>query len=365
MPLSNSFQRIDKDMIQNLIKPPKLEKVINLLKLTREIKPILVVGDVGIDKYTLGEVSRISPEAPVPVLEVSSENYKLGLAANVSENLSSFQIKSSMLSLVGEDFYGDLLLSLLKKEGIGVDGIILDPSRRTTLKERITTPTQQICRVDHETKLPLSEDKENTAIKNISTILDHHSGVIIEDYGKGFLTPKILNKIIREGEERGISIFVDPSRTTSPHLYKGATLLKPNLEEAKIIVGKLGYDPQKSVEELATLLSEKLQISQVVITLGAKGMAIYDSQNPLLKSDTSKHFLIIPTMAKEVFDVSGAGDTTISLLSSLLVAGCELYDAAWIANCGAGVVVGKRGTATVSEEELTQFYGAFISYFSL
>lgn len=315
-----------------------------------QLAPIAVLGDVGIDKYTLGEVSRISPEAPVPVVHVHKEWEKLGLAANIGHNLKSLGIESTLCGVVGQDIRAPRFESLLEETQLKTWGIVRDPARPTIFKERITTNTQQICRIDYEDNLPISKEIEDTLIERVSDFLDSHSGLILEDYAKGTLTENLIKECINVAKSKNRLVCVDPGTTTPPLYYKGAGLLKPNLKEAKLMVESLGYTyDKKSLEEKAAILVDKLDLGKIVITLGPEGMALLDREG-------SGKLEIIPTVAQEVFDVSGAGDTTISLLTAGLLAGGTLAEAAWIGNCGAGVVVAKKGTATVNMEELIVFY---------
>lgn len=311
------------------------------------LPPVLVLGDVGLDKYTYGEVSRISPEAPVAILEVTREWHKLGLAANVNDNLKELNVNSTLCAVIGQDSSGDKLTKIMNERGISIDGLLIDTLRSTTLKERVTTKTQQICRIDYESKQNISADMTTRLIQLGSELISNHSGLIIEDYGKGLITEKVAVNFISLFKEAGKLVAIDPSRSTPPEYYRGATLLKPNLEEAKILVSSLGYKELR-LEKIAEILSSKLQIEKIVITLGAQGMGLFDRNKST--------FNIIPTVAKEVFDVSGAGDTAISVLTSALLGGASLIEAAWLANCAAGVVVAKRGTATVSLTELNKFH---------
>ncbi|WP_408095394.1 bifunctional heptose 7-phosphate kinase/heptose 1-phosphate adenyltransferase [Peredibacter sp. HCB2-198] len=313
------------------------------------LKPILVVGDLGVDKYTFGDVKRISPEAPVPVLEVTKEWNKLGLAANVSDNLMSLEVPSTLCGVIGDDSRASLVESLLEERGLKTWGLVRDPSRHTTYKERVTTATQQICRVDYETKDPLQEDIARRVSTRIQEFSVNHSGVIIEDYGKGLFSEALCQKIIKEFKEKNLLVAVDPSRSTPPLWYKGTTLLKPNRLESELMVEALGYFKEKKLETIANILVEKLQVEKLVITLGADGMAMLDTK---LGGDLK----IIPTVANEVFDVSGAGDTTIAAICSALLSGATLEEAGWVGNCAAGVVVKKRGTALCSKEELREYF---------
>lgn len=329
-----------------ILTPEKFENIVSQFE---NLKPILVVGDLGVDKYTFGEVRRISPEAPVPVLEVEKEWNKLGLAANVSDNLKSLEVNSTLCGVIGDDSRASLVEHLLEERGLKIWGLIRDPSRHTTYKERVTTATQQICRVDYETKETISDDISRRIGNRIQEFSGSHAGVIIEDYGKGLFREALCQKIIKDYKEQKLLVAVDPSRSTPPLWYKGATLLKPNRLESHMMVEALGYFKERKLETIAKILIEKLELEKIIITLGADGMAMLDTKN-------SGELKIIPTAANEVFDVSGAGDTAIAAISSALIAGASLEEAAWIGNCAAGVVVKKRGTALCSKQELRDYF---------
>ncbi len=327
--------------------PENFEKIVFNFQ---SLKPILVVGDLGIDKYTYGEVKRISPEAPVPVLEVQKEWNKLGLAANVSDNLKSLEVPSTLCGVIGDDSRANLMEHLLEERGLKTWGLIRDASRHTTYKERVTTATQQICRVDYETKDSLNEDVAKRVFARINEFSNSHSGVIIEDYGKGLFSENLCQKIINDFKDKNLLVAVDPSRSTPPMWYKGATLLKPNRLESNMMVEALGHFKERKLETIAEILVDKLQLEKIIITLGADGMAMLDTK-------LDGQLKIIPTAANEVFDVSGAGDTAIAAISSALISGASLEEAAWVGNCAAGVVVRKRGTALCSKQELRDYYG--------
>jgi len=316
------------------------------------IKPLLVVGDVGIDKYTSGEVVRISPEAPVPILEVTEEWQTLGLAANISYNLKALGVESILCGVLGEDERANIFETLLEEKNLKTWGLLREQGRNTVFKERIITNTQQIVRIDYESKKDISPEIEKKLISRLKDFKDDHGGIIIEDYGKGCITKGIIKEILAFNKERGIIVAVDPSRTTPAHFYKGVDLFKPNLIESKILVEGLGYKEDK-VEKVAAILMDKLELKQICITLGADGMALIDRS-------VSDNCTIIPTVANNVYDVSGAGDTAISLLVAGMMAGGTLVESAWLGNCGSGVVVGKKGTATVSREELLEFHEKLI-----
>lgn len=332
--------------MENLITLKRFTEITNNFS---TIGPIVVVGDVGIDKYTFGEVKRISPEAPVPILEVTKEWLKLGLAANISHNLKTLGVHSTLCGVVGEDSNANIFDTLLEDEKLNTWGIVRTNSRPTIFKERVTTNTQQICRIDYESSDYINEETEKKLITRFNEFSKTHSAVIIEDYAKGSLTQGVIAYLISKFKAENKLVAVDPGKSTPPMYYKGATLLKPNLSEAKAMVESLGYN-ENNLEKIASILVDKLELEMLVITLGADGMALLDVVNqPKLK--------IIPTVANEVFDVSGAGDTAISVLTSSLLAGANLEEAAWIGNCASGVVVSKKGTATVDLQELHHFYG--------
>ena len=326
-----------------------LEKFNSIISQFAALKPILVVGDLGIDKYTFGEVKRISPEAPVPVLEVQKEWQKLGLAANVSDNLKSLEVASTLCGVIGDDTRANMVEHLLEERGLKTWGLVRDPSRHTTYKERVTTATQQICRVDYETKDTIDEETNRRVSSRIQEFSANHSGLIIEDYGKGLFSESLCQKIIKDFREKNLLVAVDPSRSTPPMWYKGASLLKPNRAESHMMIEALGYFKERKLETIAEVLIDKLSLEKVIITLGPDGMAMLDTK-------LDGKLRIIPTAANEVFDVSGAGDTAIAAITSSLLAGASLEEAAWVGNCAAGVVVRKRGTALCSMDELKEYF---------
>lgn len=321
----------------------------------KQLKPILVVGDVGVDKYTLGNVKRISPEAPVPVVEVSTEWMKLGLAANVSDNLKSMGVNSTLCGVIGDDLNASKLEGLLEDSNLKTWGIVRDPNRMTTFKERIVTEVQQVCRIDYETKDAIDNDTYYRLKDRFEQFKQEHSAFIIEDYGKGLLRENVISYLVDQAKEMNLLLAVDPARSTPPQWYKGATLLKPNRAECEIMVSALGYNKTSSLDEMAQILVDKLELEKIIITLGAEGMAMLDTKiSDQLKS--------IPTVAKEVYDVSGAGDTAISAIVASMAAGATLEEAGWIGNCASGVVVAKKGTALCSQDELRMHFDDLVEY---
>ena len=332
-------------------KGPKMissERFTHIVSQFNKINPILIVGDIGVDKYTKGIVKRISPEAPVPVVEVYQEWNKLGLAANVSDNLQSLGVKSTLCGVIGSDTNGNHLENLLEEHGLSTWGIVRCESRMTTFKERIVTDVQQICRVDYETKHNLNTETLDRLVRRITEFASGHSAVVLEDYGKGLFCEQFAKELIPLLKSLGLFISVDPSRTTNPLLYKGVHLLKPNRLESELMAKQLGYY-EKDIKKIGEILVDKLSLVKLIITLGPEGMGIFDKEK-------DKEMQMIPTVAREVFDVSGAGDTAISAISASLACGSTLSEAAWIGNCASGVVIGKKGTALVSQQELQRYY---------
>jgi D-glycero-beta-D-manno-heptose-7-phosphate kinase len=328
-----------------------LARLDELLKRFDELGPILVIGDLGIDKYTFGEVKRISPEAPVPIVEVTREWLKLGLAANISDNLKTLGLNSLLCGVIGNDPNASKFESLLEESDLKIWGIVRSSDRPTIFKERITTDTQQICRVDYESTNKIGTEAEGKVKDRVSEFLSTHQAMIIEDYSKGTLTEDLIQSSIKAARSAGKLVCVDPGVNTPARFYRGASLLKPNLKEAKLMAKHLGHEGD-DLEALAQFLVKELDLEKLCITMGPQGMAIIDRQE-------SMNITLIPTIATEVFDVSGAGDTAISLLCSALMAGATLKEACVLANCGSGVVVGKKGTATVDRQELRQFFQRF------
>ncbi len=302
-------------------------------------KTILVVGDVMLDEYIWGEVERISPEAPVPVMRVKNETWVPGGAANVSHNISSLGGRSVIAGVIGDDSPGRKLSALLRKNGIDARGLMIDPGRPTVTKSRILAGHQQIVRIDREVTHDLSDSLRANILKSISKMIDEIDGIILEDYAKGVINQELIRELIELAVSRNIFIVVDPNSYRQLS-YRGASLVSPNYKEA---VEAAGLGREVELEELGRALIKKWGSRSVLITLGEEGMCLFE------KGKKSFH---IPTIAREVFDVSGAGDTVIGTVSLSLAAGAELEEAASLANSAAGVVVGKLGTATVTHEEL-------------
>ena len=316
-----------------------------------------VVGDLMLDVYISGTASRLSQEAPVPVLRVRSQETRLGGAANVMHNLTSLapSAKVYAFGVVGKDPYAETMCTLLRNEGISIDGIISDPSRRTTVKQRVIASGQQVVRMDMEDTHPIGgsvlkrlENRLLTGIRN-----GQFDALIFEDYAKGLLHADMLQRLADEANRRGVYTSLDP-HPGHPMCIRGLSLMTPNRVEAFGLAGQYCTDPADCVEQDASLrkvagiLLKGWAPDSLLITLGHQGMALFRKH---------KKLLVIPTVAREVFDVSGAGDTVISTLTLCRAAGASEQEAALIANQAAGIVVGKRGTATTTLAEIQSVMG--------
>jgi rfaE bifunctional protein kinase chain/domain len=311
-------------------------------------KRILVIGDLMLDEYIWGKVSRVSPEAPVPVVNVSGESYYPGGAANVARNVREFTPHSMVLGRVGADSYGCRLRELLAESGIDTTGVREDDSVPTTVKTRVIARNQQVVRVDRESRLPLTAAAEDAALADLDRVIAAVDAVIVADYGKGLLTQRFADGICEISRAAGRLLTVDPHPYTSIQ-WRGATAIKPNRLEAFLAVGLPPSDPVTPVFEDAPLIEagrrllERWQPRDLLITLGEHGML-------LLGRDSAPCH--IPTAARTVFDVSGAGDTAIAVFTLALAAGGSATEAARLATLASGVVVAKLGTAVATPAEL-------------
>ncbi|HUA57909.1 MAG TPA: D-glycero-beta-D-manno-heptose-7-phosphate kinase [Verrucomicrobiae bacterium] len=309
---------------------------------------ILVIGDLMLDEFLWGQVSRISPEAPVPVVDVVSETYYPGGAANAARNVREFAAATSLLGIIGVDSASDRLLDLIARGGIDSSLVQRDPGRTTTVKTRVIARNQQVVRVDRERRTALTPAQTDLAIEQIERALPSLDGVIVADYGKGFLDQRLADAICAMTRGHRKVLTVDPHPHTSL-AWHGATAIKPNRAEAYSAAGIRppdSVDPARriqSVIEAAERLLEIWQTENLLITLGEQGMLLFETGQPPYHT---------PTRAKDVFDVSGAGDTAIAVLTLALCAGATAQEAAELANVASGIVVGKLGTATVTMAEL-------------
>jgi rfaE bifunctional protein kinase chain/domain len=307
---------------------------------------VLIVGDVMLDQFLFGRVDRISPEAPVPVLAFEREQYRLGGAANVAHNARALGASVELAGVVGDDEHGRRLVSELGALGLGGDTVVTDPRRRTTLKVRlVTTRNQQVARIDYEHETEIVEDVEDALMARVAARGAGARVIVISDYLKGVVTRRLMAEIVAFGQEHGIPVLVDPK---IPHLdyYMGATLVTPNHVEAEATT-HLRIRTHADAQRAARVFRQRARCEGVLITRGEHGM--------WLSFDGVDGYL--PATAREVADVTGAGDTVIATLGLALAAGATAPQAARLANEAAGIVVGRFGPATVSAEELIDRFG--------
>jgi D-glycero-beta-D-manno-heptose-7-phosphate kinase len=311
-------------------------------------KRILVIGDLMLDEFIWGKVSRISPEAPVPIVNVTEESYYPGGAANVARNVCGLTREAAVMGLIGTDLPGTRLLELMQAAGIDISPVQRDAGWPTTVKTRIIARNQQVVRVDRERKSPLTPPQTAAAMEHLDGMIGGVDGIIVADYGKGFLTQPLADHICRQARAHGKTLTVDPHPHTSL-CWQGATAIKPNRAEAFLAAGMPISDPVVPVLEDQALLEagrrllERWRSDSVLITLGEHGML-------LLQAGAEAYHT--PTRAQAVFDVSGAGDTAIAVFTLGLAAGATPAEAAELANLASGIVVAKLGTATVTLAEL-------------
>ncbi len=294
---------------------------------------ILVIGDLMLDKYLWGKVERISPEAPVPVFEVERETVNLGGACNVANNIAALDAKAYIIGVIGKDNNGEVLKKLLREKSIEAV-LVEDEKRPTTVKTRVIAVSQQLIRIDRENKDKLSPEIEKEIIEKIESVINDIDAIIVSDYGKGVITKNVMEKLLSSGK----MVFVDP-KPSNCHLYKHITIMTPNRKEAYQCAKA---DDEASVEEVGRTIMKYLEIDRLLITLGAEGMALFEGDE----------ITRIRARAKKVFDVTGAGDTVVAVLTLSKVAGANWKESACIANFAAGYVVGEIGTATVDRETL-------------
>ena len=309
--------------------------------------PILVAGDVILDRYVWGKVERISPEAPVPVVEVLRMEDRLGGAANVVRNLASIGAKPKMCGVVGDDQDGHSVLKLLEESGADRSGIVVDPSRPTVLKTRVIGQHQQIVRIDRESKKPLSAQISTSLAKTLNDQIDASKAVIISDYGKSTISEDVLSMLAEAyaAGRLGLTtrpLFVDPHPRNYEH-YRCMSVAKPNRKEAEEASGRR-IETVEDAFRAAEILMKKWNSELMVVTLGEGGM--------VLRQAGSSEGLHLETTAREVFDVSGAGDTVTAVFTSALAVGATPVTAGVLANIAAGIVVSEVGTAAIDLAQL-------------
>ncbi len=303
---------------------------------------ILVIGDLMLDEFVWGSVDRISPEAPVPVVWVERESVMPGGAANVAANIRAVGGQVELLGVVGEDEVGRRLLQEVQRQGISTEWIVSDPRRPTTSKSRVIAHHQQVVRIDRERLERVGGPALESVLRAAQALIRQVDGIVIEDYGKGLIQPALLKTVIGLAHRQGKIVTVDPKEEHIP-FYRGVTALTPNKREASLAAGLVIRD-DATLHQAAEKILRRLKPEALLVTLGEEGMYLFpkDGKNPVR----------IPTVAREVFDVSGAGDTVIAVFTLARAGGASFLEAATLANAAAGVVVGKVGVAACSAGEL-------------
>jgi len=317
----------------------ELEKIFKKFK----DKKILVIGDIILDRYIFGKVSRISPEAPVPVVDVYEESYRLGGAANVANNIVSLGGNVAIAGIIGKGSAGRIIRDILQEKKISQDYVFED-MRRTTVKTRIIGGNQQIVRFDIEDRRRLEGKAKEMFLSMIKDAIKNFDAVIVSDYKKGVVSKELFKILVNERKNNHLFVSVDP-KVGHFRLYKHVSLITPNLAEASH-GAEIDIKDEKTLVKAGNNLIKKLQCDAVLITRGEEGMTIFE------KTDSKVKVTHLPTVAKKVFDVTGAGDTVIATITLAHIAGASLVDAAKISNIAAGVVVGRVGTSTVTQEEI-------------
>jgi rfaE bifunctional protein kinase chain/domain len=300
----------------------------------------LVIGDIMLDHYIYGNCNRISPEAPVPVVEITKETYTLGGAGNVLENLITFGCHADIVAVVGDDENSSIVFDELASNNIGAQGVLKDAARCTIMKSRVMVTNHQLIRLDREITKPLTPDKEQEVLTYLESHIAKYHTVLISDYNKGMLTPALLNGILALCRRLNIQTIIDPKGDNFTK-YKGVNIIKPNKKEA-IIASGINITDNESLTAACTKIQEVTGCDSVVITMSEAGIAMF----------SNGQLTIIPTKALGVVDVTGAGDTVLASLGAALASGYSLYDACNFANHAAAVVVSKVGSATATLEEV-------------
>ncbi len=301
-------------------------------------KKILVIGDLMIDEYIWGKVSRISPEAPIPVVDVEKEEFKPGGAANVILNLTSLGAKVYSAGVVGDDVVAHKLLKYLKKNRVNTEPIVVDKKRPTTIKTRVIAHSQQVVRIDREKRILLSQNIINQMIDKIKKNIKNVNAVIFSDYGKGVITEELVKFVVKNAKTEIINVDPKPKNIK---IFKDVTLISPNKKEAQEATG-VHIENENDIDKAAEELKKITNTKAILLTRGEEGMTLY--------FENQKYH--IPTVAREVYDVTGAGDTVISVVTLALTAGANFRDSAYLSNIAAGKIVAEIGVAVLKPNEL-------------
>jgi len=305
---------------------------------------IAVIGDLMLDRYSFGTVSRISPEAPVPVLDIEDEQARLGGAANVGHNIHGLGATPVMFGVIGDDTSGLLLKGIFADLGFPLDGIITAHDRPTTVKTRVIAGSQQMLRIDHDKKHNITKETEDKLLALLEEQLPKLDGIILEDYNKGVITRSVIHRVIQLAKTRNVPVFVDP-KFQNFFEYKGCTVFKPNRKEVEDALGVRLATNDETLFAGKRLLKE-LEADNILLTLGEKGMLLFE------KSEAEPY--VIPTRARKVADVSGAGDTVIATMAVSVACGMNMREAAVLANRAAGLVIEELGIVPIYREQLVQ-----------
>lgn len=306
-------------------------------------KRIAVVGDIMVDKYVWGTVGRISPEAPVPVVEVDKETERLGGAANVANNIKSLGGEPILVGVVGDDANGVLLSKLLAAQGCPTTGIVSDASRPTTMKTRVIAHSQHVVRIDHEQRRDISPDVQEQIFSLLRRIIGSLDGIILEDYNKGVIVKSLIHRIVELAREQGKIVTVDP-KFQNFFEYKNVSVFKPNRKEVEEALG-IRMSSEDEIVRAMELLQKRLNAENILLTRGEHGMTLLDNGGVL------RH---LPTRARHVADVSGAGDTVIATLTMALASGASIQESATISNFAGGVVCGEVGIVPITPDALIE-----------
>ena len=317
------------------------EKRLKQLKENFKEKRIAIIGDMMLDIYYWGDVKRISPEAPVPVLEVENEIYKFGGAANCALNIAKLGGIPEPIGIIGYDNYGSIFTSLLTEFNINNNGIIEDDSRPTTAKTRVIADSQHIVRIDKESKETVSKSIQNKILNYLKSIIKDLDGIILQDYNKGVFSEELITQIIELANKNKKLITVDP-KFHNFFSYKNVTVFKPNKKEAEDILG-MKIISDEDISLAGNKLLKKLSAKNILLTLGEKGIAVFEKGKPEKR---------MPTKARKVADVSGAGDTVISTLTMALASDANIYEASYLANYAGGIVCEEVGIVPIEIDKL-------------